>query len=136
MQCIPQLDCGILQYIVEDGILEVDGPPLEEYGQMCLKYAELRDAAHFWVQRLEDGTETFRDLEGFRLLRMARVRERDIPHQQNIWSTVEVRSGTLGAFVGSQRLIPFKGTHFGSGHSQRLFAIIPRSGLKQLYCCE
>jgi hypothetical protein len=80
----------VLQYIVEDGILEVDGPPLEDYQLMCHKYAEIRNADSFWVQRLDDGTTTFRDLEGFRLLRMARVRERHLSHQPNVWATVEV----------------------------------------------
>ena len=100
--------------MLEDGILEVDGPPAEEVGVMCTKYAELRSAADWWKQDLDDGSRTFRDIDGFRLLRLGRVRERDLDPHYGAWATVEVRRCALPLYsqvfgpvlplVGTQRL--------------------------------
>jgi hypothetical protein len=86
-----------VQWIVQDGVLEVDGAPSEDAETMRLKYEGISDAAPQWYEELDDGTLTTRDLRGFRLLRRRRLREAEEAAGNVTWCTVEARAaaGTL-----------------------------------------
>ena len=85
-----------MQWIVQDGVLEVDGAPMEEHETMRLKYHGLSEiAGGFLTEDKDTGATVLCDLDGFRLLRRQRLPQ-DAVHQGDVtWCTVEVRALAL-----------------------------------------
>lgn len=81
-----------MQWIVQDGVLEVDGAPMQDIDTMRRKYFGLNEVGQSFVTTdPETGAPALHELDGFRLLRRPRLAEAAVHSGEDTWCTVEVR---------------------------------------------